>query len=549
MAFFNWTAPIQRFTEFNAEAARKMSGVSNSLFTHAIALDEKDLLIFLINLGAKYTVRKDDDGSSPPRIYDFGASELNFALDLGYTHLVSEILKLTGCGLPLDDLVKKSGIEIKKKPKYYQGLSIHGAKRADWAAQGHNMHVAQTGPKTSLPLIAAHQGSIESVEFLLSDTPIRLYSEFAQTFEDDKRLKHLNKASSGISNAVSKWLATGEHLLLHAAVLAPENERKGRLMKYLLQSGRSSINVKTKADHTPLMLAYKTGDIKSAKMLIEAGASQSTHSFGNNLVHGALESIRPFDTNVKQLAQILDLLDPQLLQDLLLQRNSASHSDGSTPLHQFLLSNGHRQQNKGNSFVVDALKLLIKYSQGKELAMINSAGETPLHTLISYGNFTLAEILLDFNPDLLYRENATGRTPAEVAQHMCLATKFSEPADLSPGRYGSRPNPQDIINREPATFLNTEKKKDNRSSAQEMWDLCKEVMDKHPQKRRLVSLPEANEVAKRLGELTKKNRSSSGRIRDEVEEKDEQMEEVEADPFAVWLNGASKWASCDAEET
>lgn len=501
----------------------------------------------MINLGAKYTTRKDDEGTSTPQFYNFGASELSFALDLGHTHLVSEILRLTGCGLPLDDLVKKSGIEIKEKPKYYQGLSIHGAKRADWAAQGRSMHVAQTGPKTSLALIAAHQGSIEAVEFLLSDTPIRLYSEFAKAFEDDKRLKHLSKASGGISNAVSKWLATGGHLLLHAAVLAPSDERKERLIKYLLESGRSSLNVKTKADQTPLMLAYMTGDIASAKLLIDAGASQSAHSFGNNLVHGALGSIKAYESNVSKLAEMLDLLDPQLLKDLLLQRNSASHSNGATPLHHWLLESGVRLEN---DFAVEILKLLLQYSQGKELAMINSAGETPLHSLIAHSSLALAKILLDFNPDLLYRENATGRTPAEVAQDMCLATKFSGPKEFNQPSYGygSRYDAQDIINRDPATFVKGEEK-DERCSQQKMWDVCKQVMDHHAQKRKLVSLPEANEVAKRLGEMTKGNRSSRGRIRDEVDRKDEGVEEEEGDLLAGWLIGASKWADCDEVET
>lgn len=539
MAFFNWTAAIQRFGDFSPDAERKISGVPRTLLAYAIALDKKDLLVFLINLGAKYTARKDDEDSNPPQFYNFGVSELNFALDLGHTHLVSEILRLTGCSLPLDDLVKKSGIEIKEKPKYYQGLSIHGAKRADWAAQGRNMHVAQTGPKTSLALIAAHQGSVESVEFLLSDTPIRLYSEFAKAFEDDKRLKHLNKASGGISNAVSKWLATGGHLLLHAAVLAPSSERKEQLVKYLLESRRSTLNVKTKADQTPLMLAYTTGDIASAKILIEAGASQSTHSFGNNLIHGALGSIRAFKANIAKLAELLEFLDSKLLSDLFLQRNSSTHSHGATPLHLWLLNSGGLEME--DDFAVDIVNLLLKYSQGKELAMIHSAGETPLHDLVVKGNLTLAKILLDFNPDLLYRENATGRTPAEAAQDMCLATKFSGPKEFNQAfrGYGSRYDPQDIVNRDAATFVTHDNEKDERSSEQKMWDLCKEVMDKHPQKRRLVSLPEANEVAKRLGEITKRDRSSRGRIRNE----DEEVEEEESDPLTGWLMGASKWAS------
>jgi hypothetical protein len=63
-----------------------------------------------------------------------------------------------------------------------------------------------------------------------------------------------------------------------------------------------------------------------------------------------------------------------------------------------------------------------------------------------------------------------------------------------------------------------------------------------------VSLPEANEVAKRLGEISKKKKSSRGQIRDEEEQGNEEIEEEDVDPLVSWLNGASKWVSHDKEE-
>ncbi|TLD26108.1 Endoplasmic reticulum oxidoreductin-1 [Venturia nashicola] len=142
LASFNWTAAIQGFDEFGPDAKRKINEVSPTLLAYAIALDKKELLGFLINLGAKYTTRKDDEGSSTPQFYSFGASELNFALDLGNTHLVSETLSLTGCGLPLDDLVKRAALISKKSQSITKDYPY------------------MTGSKASLALIAALKRSV-----------------------------------------------------------------------------------------------------------------------------------------------------------------------------------------------------------------------------------------------------------------------------------------------------------------------------------------------------------------------------------------------------
>jgi hypothetical protein len=58
--------------------------------------------------------------------------------------MLSIMVKSTGVGIPLNALVKKSGVELETKPKYYQGLSVGGKKRADWAqAPGERSHVVE----------------------------------------------------------------------------------------------------------------------------------------------------------------------------------------------------------------------------------------------------------------------------------------------------------------------------------------------------------------------------------------------------------------------
>jgi hypothetical protein len=55
------------------------------------------------------------------------------AMRLGRIEMIAEMLSSTGHGFPLQKAFQKSGIQIDEKPKYYQGLTVHGRKRSDWA--------------------------------------------------------------------------------------------------------------------------------------------------------------------------------------------------------------------------------------------------------------------------------------------------------------------------------------------------------------------------------------------------------------------------------
>lgn len=105
----------------------------------------------------------------------------------------------------MNALIQKSGIEIKTKPKYYQGLSVGGKKRADWAqAPGGEAQVVE---ERVPPLLqAAHIASIDSVEWFMSDAPLRRYKEFAEANKHDKRIKTLMETDKGFDKAISNWL-------------------------------------------------------------------------------------------------------------------------------------------------------------------------------------------------------------------------------------------------------------------------------------------------------------------------------------------------------
>lgn len=70
------------------------------------------------------------------------------------------------------------------------------------------MYVKPTGLKTPPLLHAAVNGRREMVEWLLSDEPLRLYTEFSKSkaAKNDSRLKLLTTVPGRFESVVSKWL-------------------------------------------------------------------------------------------------------------------------------------------------------------------------------------------------------------------------------------------------------------------------------------------------------------------------------------------------------
>lgn len=179
---------------------------ATDLWWHAILTDDVDLLCFLIDLEERYLkVNATEDSSTLSSL-----SQTNFtrAIHFGRINMLTEALRRTGAGLPLDHLVRASGVKIPENPKYYQGLSVYGKKRKDWAARGREVASHDTTPEHPPLLQAVFEGRIESVEWFLSDAPDRLYQEFAEQHKDEKRVRTISQAKGGFEGIVSKWLGT-----------------------------------------------------------------------------------------------------------------------------------------------------------------------------------------------------------------------------------------------------------------------------------------------------------------------------------------------------
>lgn len=198
--FMNWSVP---------EIVNGKMGKMRSLLSAVIAKKDLKDLNFLLDLGEYFSSQKiDPEDGAGRKFYTFPDVDFEFAVKQGCVDLLPEIIRRTGAGLPLEELVKSTGLEIQEKPRYYQGLTVYGRKRKDWATAGRRVLSKSGGTKISPLLIGAAEGSIESVEWFLSDAPLRHYLDFAKSkaARDDPRLKHLSQSPGGFDRAISTWL-------------------------------------------------------------------------------------------------------------------------------------------------------------------------------------------------------------------------------------------------------------------------------------------------------------------------------------------------------
>lgn len=120
----NWPALVNRFDD---EKRGRTHFVS--LLEYAVDSNNVALVRFILQLEQEVLSTDQVVNSN----YDVRSAAFNKAISLGRTSILTDIIQKTGHGIPFDSLAKTSGIEIKEKPKYYQGLTVGGKKRADWA--------------------------------------------------------------------------------------------------------------------------------------------------------------------------------------------------------------------------------------------------------------------------------------------------------------------------------------------------------------------------------------------------------------------------------
>jgi hypothetical protein len=276
-------------------------------------------------------------------------------------------------------------------------------------------------------------------------------------------------------------------------------------------------------------------------MLIAAGADSTTRdNNGSNLIHGLLQNmpISVHPEEYKGMTNMLELLDPALRQEMLLERNSYT-CGAKTPLHSWL-SRGNIQQHtkclrSKNCMGSKMLRTLLGMTNGEELYMVDGSGDTPVHDVVQAKNLNYLNILLEAHPGCIWRENAVGRTPAELAMSTWLQKRVAKAPDVNQGEYTYQLPwaMQPILTRVSEGFVGLMEPQETMETR--VWQMCQERMRASPAKRKLISLSEANEVAKRLA-ATEKTRRVRHRRRDEDvdDEEEEKMGIVIHDEISDW---------------
>ncbi len=502
-----WRHQKSSWAYFNEALDLARRSCKESLVGRAITKNDLPLLRFILRTGTELTALKANEVDS--KIYQINSKEFEHAVRLGRTDIVGEIIKATGAAVPLHKMVQSSGTVLEEVPRYYQGLSVYGKKRKDWAERDAPREERAVENEHSPFLRAIMIGNMKSVEFFLSDAPLHRYQDFAKTFHNDKRIQSLAQAEGGVNKALETWLGTRSDLALHMAVMAP-SKRNGTtpLLEYILQVMPNTVDVKSKADgYTPLQLAFQLNRLTEAKALIDAGANQATRNqLGENILHTIMTSAHMADP--KFLSQIFKMLEPRLIQPLLMEKCSSPGPGSLTPLALYL-------QNRGDEAV---MKIILNKSQGKDLEILNGAGDYILHTIVRKRDEELVKFLVEYRPEMLYWENATGMTPMDVAETQYLRSVIESPPSLNTStEYSYKNEPE--RNFAPGKGEKSERQKEiaqimdvgeedlvEKGAAWRMDRLLKKLAEKYPRKRRLVSVIEANEVARRLaGEQQKKN--------------------------------------------
>lgn len=396
-------------------------------------------------------------------------------------------------------------------------------------------------------LEAAVRGVLEIVEWFEGDAPLRCYKHFADSHLEDRRIKQLEHHQGGFERMVKQFLGTHAELALHCAVISNDGKRvDGQsprsidLLKHLIREMPDSVNLKSEEGFTPLHIAFALCQEQDAKHLIEAGADQTIRTKkGRNILHMLFwqtPECNKAKPHLEAIRRMLNLVDKRLLSHLC-QERSAAVDHTRTPFAQWLT------RICGSDHELEVGRLLLGVSKGVELGFIDGQGDTPLHTALKRDNPAVCKLIIEYDPRLIHRENATGRTPYEQVEDRMLSTYLSLAGHAaeqtgSRGMNGqfrySNSRTVDLTARPSEEFL--EEPKDEQSALDEIWQIMQDTKSqleaRGESKRTLVGLNEANEVARRLI-ATRAQQSPT-----EQESEEKQSSWLAKDVVKLWFGNA-----------
>lgn len=485
---YNSTPLDSGWSKFHACVNNENYRTQIPLVTYAVVTNDTKMLKFILENELKHTNQEADEllKSVPDR-----KDDLHQALSLGYTDIVDLLLRSRGTLLPLEHLAEKSGVTIDEAPKYYQGLSVYGKKRKDWANPQRFTAVSNT-ESGSLLLNAIMQGNLDIVDYAMSNTPARRYEEFCNRFSQDQRVRALAESKGGLSSTLNTWMGTRADLALHVAVMSWPYGANQMIKNLLSKVPNDYLETRTAHGETPLQLALQVANFPAFELLLSSGAKQNTRDRkGHNLLHTIYSSAEAKKNGV--FAKLISLLDQSLLQKLLMER---TRGELQTPLALYLSSNRNREDD------FRLLDEMLALSGGKDLSIMDGSGDYPLHIDVRSSDYGRAVYLAKKRPDLLFLENATGRTPIDVATTAYLQSRMKVPQN-TPRHASVLEDPHEAqVSKTDGKSVEVE---DDLPRGDNLYSSLVRIARDNPQPRHLVALLDANETARRLAGKESRN--------------------------------------------
>ena len=279
---------------------------------------------------------------------------------------------------------------------------------------------------------------------------------------------------------------------------------------------------------------------------------------GKNLIHLALVSISHTRiTDTAKFRELLSLIDERLVSSLFSER--CSDGPGSqTPLAYWL---SHANVSPVTRMVPEIFTIMLEFGGSTALTIMDGSGQFPLHQAVKAHYVPLVRLMLEHDPSLLHRENAMGQTPLELAHSLYVLEVTGRNPSIRPHFYKQLHKRDasefiagnDDVNKtatkmgfqvkdvppglsglgEPSTDWEQNRIR-NGSEQVATYRICEEWADRTKGdkvlgRRRMISVFEAREVAKRLADRQKAQREK------EMAGKADRYHGKKTDEVDMWL--------------
>ncbi|CUS09476.1 unnamed protein product [Tuber aestivum] len=356
------------------------------------------------------------------RRYDYCAY-VRLALAHGRIWVLEELMKRYTFGIHYDSLREQDHDVQNAKPKYYRGLIVNGTRaRVDDPYETRSLDTRDI----QKPLqVAAYFGNLDSIKWLLSDRPRRCLDSFMDLKPGNECVKLLKNQGDALPKIFRESLGLDNRHLPHICLLGWAGPDPMEAFRFLL-SRPGSLDSRTHSGLTPALFAVAKHRIPAIKYLRreDVAADFSTRDFmGRNALHLTFcDTNNSPNPSVPAVEETVKLLPEDKLADMFLQR---TRRHGRTPLAHLLHQLIQAPMYGSFRFPPAGINVLLKYSKGNELGLFDSEGNLPIHSVLRSNLVITARLLLALKPEHINTENASGRTPLEIATSNYL-TKISQ---------------------------------------------------------------------------------------------------------------------------